>query len=228
MAFFSTGGGGGRSCSEKQAQHNGTSAVAQRGHNGAESHPKQGNDPPGNASGCLQREHPSGSICLTMKKGSPKHVIYNEEECVICLAASPTQLLGPCGHLCCCKPCVSVIRNYCPICRSDVKEIAETCNYPFGWPSSSDLRLHIQLNPPAVCVDTLCYAFIAENLCHGHWLRELDRFDVDTFFTPPSKECVFVGVTKKIIEDTINILIVPLEQEEKRLDKFFDKGSVTE
>ena len=46
--------------------------------------------------------------------------------CVVCLAAPPSTVLVPCGHLCCCLTCSnSAGMTKCPICRSHIGQRIE-------------------------------------------------------------------------------------------------------
>ena len=46
-----------------------------------------------------------------------KEPTEEQDECVVCLAALRTHALVPCGHLCLCAECVSVVTHVCPLCR---------------------------------------------------------------------------------------------------------------
>lgn len=47
--------------------------------------------------------------------------VMQDKECVVCMVATKTQLLRPCGHVCVCLACSAQLSN-CPICRSQVVE----------------------------------------------------------------------------------------------------------
>ncbi|AUF82108.1 RING finger domain-containing protein [Tetraselmis virus 1] len=42
--------------------------------------------------------------------------------CLICFEDSNNMMLAyPCGHICCCKDCISTVSK-CPVCRKDIKD----------------------------------------------------------------------------------------------------------
>lgn len=46
----------------------------------------------------------------------------NTAECVICLDLKCEVIFLPCGHLCCCSGCASMVSSDCPMCRSTIHE----------------------------------------------------------------------------------------------------------
>eukprot|EP01083_Nonionella_stella_P146666 461589_1 len=46
-----------------------------------------------------------------------------DDECVVCFAKSRSHVCVPCGHLCICQDCVSIINQRCPLCRSKCDNI---------------------------------------------------------------------------------------------------------
>ncbi|XP_017885179.1 E3 ubiquitin-protein ligase LRSAM1-like isoform X2 [Ceratina calcarata] len=46
----------------------------------------------------------------------------NTAECVICLDLQCEVIFLPCGHLCCCSGCASMVSTDCPMCRSAIHE----------------------------------------------------------------------------------------------------------
>ncbi|CAN0534111.1 unnamed protein product, partial [Ectocarpus sp. 8 AP-2014] len=51
-----------------------------------------------------------------------------EERCKICHMGSVDALLLPCGHLCACHSCASVL-VVCPICRADIYRVQPVYRY---------------------------------------------------------------------------------------------------
>eukprot|EP01083_Nonionella_stella_P301239 1032241_1 len=55
-----------------------------------------------------------------------KQLVENKEqelECVVCLEKSRSHVCVPCGHLCICQDCVSLINEQCPLCRKKCDNI---------------------------------------------------------------------------------------------------------
>ena len=48
------------------------------------------------------------------------------DECVVCMDEKPQLAYVPCGHVCCCKDCSSVLADKkCPLCRANVLQSIE-------------------------------------------------------------------------------------------------------
>ena len=62
----------------------------------------------------LGRNHGHAVMCEVDGRG---------KNCVVCLAAPPSTVLVPCGHLCICLTCSNTAgMTKCPICRSHIRE----------------------------------------------------------------------------------------------------------
>ncbi|KAJ9471659.1 E3 ubiquitin-protein ligase SP1 [Diplonema papillatum] len=55
------------------------------------------------------------------KSESPRSVVAEEEQCIICFEARRNIAFVPCGHWACCFACARKLRK-CPICRKDISE----------------------------------------------------------------------------------------------------------
>jgi len=57
----------------------------------------------------------------------PQPQLEKEDECSVCLDAKKDTVIIPCGHLCVCNPCATVLavtNSYkCPICRGEIEGV---------------------------------------------------------------------------------------------------------
>lgn len=59
-------------------------------------------------------------------EGPALNIIYECDECVVCLEQPPTSVFAPCRHRCCCTPCSELIeksKQPCPLCRTPISDV---------------------------------------------------------------------------------------------------------
>lgn len=71
----------------------------------------------------LQDETPLPAGEVSMQGIQPvEEAVADTYSCVVCLENRTTTIILPCGHMCCCRPCVRRL-SACPYCRTEISQI---------------------------------------------------------------------------------------------------------
>eukprot|EP00639_Heterosigma_akashiwo_P036542 CAMPEP_0194723210 /NCGR_PEP_ID=MMETSP0296-20130528/14251_1 /TAXON_ID=39354 /ORGANISM="Heterosigma akashiwo, Strain CCMP2393" /LENGTH=81 /DNA_ID=CAMNT_0039626533 /DNA_START=97 /DNA_END=339 /DNA_ORIENTATION=+ len=72
---------------------------------------------------------PTPSLAPTGSDGSTRagaEVESASPECAVCMDAQKDTLIAPCGHVCCCNTCATILQareDSCPVCRGQIEGI---------------------------------------------------------------------------------------------------------